>query len=725
VLSQDELATVVSIASDAMIAVDERQRVVFFNEGAERVFGYSREEMLGEPLEILLPPRFRRVHAGLVRAFAAGPDVARRMGERTGVLGLRKDGTEFPAEASIARASGGDAPILLVVLRDVTEQRAAHEALLERQRQLAEAQRIARLGSWEWDIAADRVTWSEELYRIYGLPPDVSELRLATFLERVVPEDRGKARKQVERAAAAGGNFEFEERIRRPDGEVRLLRSSGRVLLDHDGRPTRLLGVCQDITEQRAAEEAASRLAAETRARTAAQEAEARMTFLAAASRELASSLDSETTLRAVARLAVPTIADWAAVDIIDDAGNLRRLAVQHSDPAKVQLAIELAARYPPDPAAAYGVHSIVRTGKSQYLEEIPDEVLEQSAQDEEHLRMIRQLGLRSYLAVPLSTGDNAVLGAMVLVYAESGRRYTEQDRLLAEDLGRRAAVAIENARLVTQLRDARTRLQEQAEELELQAEELAGRNLELQQQSRALVALSNAKSDFMATVSHELRTPLNAIIGYAELLHEGVPQPVPEPARTQVERIRLGAKHLLQLIEEILTFSSLEAGRQQVTIERIPMGELLAELQAIIEPLAAREGLQFSVRADGAPGVLVSDGNKVRQILVNLLSNAIKFTERGRVELDVGAADGLVKFAVRDTGPGISAADQARLFEPFWQADQSRTRRAQGAGLGLTISDRLARMLDGEITVDSSVGAGSVFTLSLPAEPPAGQNAG
>jgi PAS domain S-box-containing protein len=712
-LSKEQLALVVSLASDAIIALDANERILFFNDGAAATFGYTAAEILGRPLSLLIPERYRTVHHQHVQSFGESAEDARPMGHRRQIFGLRRDGSEFPAEATIAKAGRGSERYYLVVLRDATDRQRAANELLEQQRLLREAQSIAHVGSWQWEIESNVVAWSDELFRIYGLEPGTLDLSLQTFLDRVLPEDRDNTRSQLQRALETGEPFDFEERIRRPDGSVRVLRSRGTVDRDGAGEARRLLGVCQDITDQKAADEAAIRLAGETAARAAAEAAEARMKLLAAASQELSSSLDYAETLRTVARLAVPDIADWAAVDVLEN-GVLRRVAAEHVDPAKVQLAQRLHEQYPPDPDAAYGAWNVIRTGRSEFMHEIPDALLEDAARDAEHLGIIRSLGLASYIAVPLVARDT-VLGAFVLVHAESGRRYTEADVALVEDLGRRAATAIENARLVTQLRDAQERLQEQALELEQQTEAMEHQNQDLQAQARELQRVSGAKSDFMATVSHELRTPLNAIIGYTELLRDGVPAEIPEASRQQVERIQLGARHLLQLIEEILTFSSLEAGRQQVHLQDVDVPALLSELDAIVRPLAEHALLEFTLVASSAPSVLRSDPVKLRQILLNLLSNAVKFTESGSIMLEVQSDGAMVEFVVRDTGIGVTAADQEQIFEPFWQADQTLTRRVQGAGLGLAIAHRFTHLLGGTIQVTSRPAAGSEFTVRLP----------
>jgi len=221
-------------------------------------------------------------------------------------------------------------------------------------------------------------------------------------------------------------------------------------------------------------------------------------------------------------------------------------------------------------------------------------------------------------------------------------------------------------------------------------------------------------KTDFLAVMSHELRTPLTAVMGYAELLQMGIPDPIPDGAQAQVERINDAARHLLQLIEEILTFSRLEAAREEVRAEETDLAEVARQAAEFVRPLAERKGLRLQLCTTGAP-VAATDAGKLRQILINLLFNAVKFTREGEVSVEMESLDGEVRFHVRDTGIGIAPEDLRRIFEPFWQAQQGNTREAGGVGLGLAICRRLAALLGGELRAESTPGRGSTFTLSLP----------
>lgn len=229
----------------------------------------------------------------------------------------------------------------------------------------------------------------------------------------------------------------------------------------------------------------------------------------------------------------------------------------------------------------------------------------------------------------------------------------------------------------------------------------------------------NGAKSDFLAVMSHELRTPLAAIMGYQELLADGITGPVTEAQAQHLGRIKASARHLLSLIDEILTFTRLDAGRETVIPETIDLDTALRDACEIIEPLASGKKLEINAVSPG-PGVKVeSDPTKLRQILVNLLSNAVKFTDEGSVTAEASLIGKEFLLKVTDTGIGIQPENIHRIFDPFWQVEQKATRRATGTGLGLTVTRRLANLLGGDVDVTSTPGAGTTFTVRLPIHAP------
>lgn len=226
----------------------------------------------------------------------------------------------------------------------------------------------------------------------------------------------------------------------------------------------------------------------------------------------------------------------------------------------------------------------------------------------------------------------------------------------------------------------------------------------------------SDSTSQFLALMTHELKTPLNIVLGYTELLLEGVPEPLPPSARRHVERARASAVHLLDVLDEVLAFARLEAEEERVHVETVDLVPILREAAAIIRSVAAEKGLPLKEHMPDGLGPVATDPGKVEQIMLRLLSNAIKFTKEGSVTLEAEARDGGVAVSVTDTGIGIAPAHVERIFEPFWQAEPAITRRVGGPGLGLNVARRLARMLGGDIVVESVPGRGSTFTLLLPA---------
>lgn len=242
-----------------------------------------------------------------------------------------------------------------------------------------------------------------------------------------------------------------------------------------------------------------------------------------------------------------------------------------------------------------------------------------------------------------------------------------------------------------------------------------------LAEKSRELEAASNAKSQFLANVSHELRTPLNAILSYSQLLLEELEELGQHGFIADVRKIHTAGAHLLELINDILDLSKIEAGRMDLYLETFDVAALVGDVVALVQPLVAHNDNTLSVRCADGIGAMRADVTKVRQALFNLLSNATKFTERGTVSLTVsrGPVGGVesVTFAVADSGIGMSPEQMGRLFQAFAQADSSTTRKYGGTGLGLAISRHFCRMMGGDITVESEVGKGSTFTIRLPAE--------
>jgi signal transduction histidine kinase len=463
----------------------------------------------------------------------------------------------------------------------------------------------------------------------------------------------------IVRSVRGGETVENEEiEVLRGDGTRGVLLCSSVPVRDGSGRTIAAVQTCLDVTDQR------------KRVRS--------KRFLSEAGTLLSASLDYVATLRNLARLAVPTLADWCTIDLLEK-GELDRVAIEHVDATMAKAASQVARRHPPTLETELAVARVVESGRSELYTTVGPDVLDRFTRHPRIRGGLDNLAITSAMVVPI-VARGEPLGAIVFATSDSGRRYTLDDLEIAEELATRAALSIENSRLFNESR-----------------------------------AATEAKSDFLAVMSHELRTPLTAIIGYSELLQLGVPDPVTERQKEQAERIELSARHLLQLIEEILTLVTLESGERRVHRDEMNVNALLQKASATIEPLARAKNLDLVVELAADDPILRSDADKLLQVLLNLLSNAVKFTERGEIRLTAELGPTVLEIEVRDTGIGLDEEHRRRIFDPFWQVERPINRRAGGTGLGLTISRRLIDLLGGEIEVESEQGKGSTFRVRVP----------
>jgi signal transduction histidine kinase len=293
--------------------------------------------------------------------------------------------------------------------------------------------------------------------------------------------------------------------------------------------------------------------------------------------------------------------------------------------------------------------------------------------------------GFRALLAVPMLR-EGRIVGAIAVTRATPGEFPARTVELL-HSFATQSALAIQNARLFR----------------------------EIEEKGRQLEVASQHKSQFLANMSHELRTPLNAILGYAELILDNIYGEPSDKVRTVIERVHANGKHLLGLINDVLDLSKIEAGELALSISDYSMAELVNTVTQATESLAAEKGLVLA--ADVPEGLPVGRGDerRIAQVLLNLVGNAIKFTDSGRVEIRVAAANGAFEVAVADSGPGIAPEDQERIFGEFQQVDSSSTREKGGTGLGLSIARRIVEMHGGRIWVESALGSGATFRFTLP----------
>jgi len=600
--------------------------------------------------------------------------VAERTAEAHVLAGLRevleRREERFEIEYSCPTADGRERWFFFRALRSDRGGRARvvvlHEDITPRkraQRKLQDSERLFRLMAdatpglvWMSDAKRRLTYFNRRWLEFRGRTID--EERDAGWMDGIHPDDRARWEREFGAAAADQRPFELELRLLRVDGEYRWLLASGAPLFAA-GVFGGHIGSCVDVTDRRRAEEASR--------------------FLAEASNALASSLDYQTTLSAVARLAVPQIADWCAVDMFDPDGTLERLAVVHADPDKVELARGLGRRYSMALDAGSGVSHVLGGGLPELVSEITDELLAEMAGDAEHLEILRGLGLKSYIIVPL-VARGRMLGALTLMSAESGRRYGMSDLVFAENLAGRAALAVDNARLYREAHE-----------------------------------LNRMKDEFLATLSHELRTPLNAIVGWAHLLRDG--RLDEETTQRAVETIHRNARSQSQLIADILDVSRIVTGKLRLDLRPVELAPIVEAAVDTMRPTAEAKGVGLEAQIEDTPAQVSGDVDRLQQVVWNLLSNAIKFTPLGgTVKVRLVRERGHSAILVEDNGVGMPAELIPRVFERFLQGDSTSTRAHGGLGLGLAIVRHIVELHGGTVEASSrGPGLGATFKVSLP----------
>ena len=637
VLDADErLTNVLESVTDGFVTLDEDWCLTYVNRRAERIFGRSRQHLLGRSgLEVFPEGVGSRIHQELDRA----------RHEHTAIEfeSWYSPGQRWFEVRAHPAADGG----LTVYFRDVTPRKRAQEAVTLQAKLLdAVGQAVVAIGTEGTVFYCNRA--AEEL--LGWQARDVTgKLDVAAMHPHGVVQ-----RQELMRRIEQGIGWTGELPLLRADGTMFPAHLSDSPIIDDDGTLLGMVRVASDATA-RHADQRAQRLLAEAGA-------------------ALASTLDYEHTVRTLVELVVPELADCCFIDIAEPDGGARRFESAWA-PALVQgPERRLTRRQNAGAAASAG---LLRETEAVLLSRITDAVIRQLTLDENERATLHTARARHVIVAPLDVGGRK-LGTLAAVAIT--RSYKNADLELITELARRAAFAIDNAMLY-------------------EAASLA----------------NQSKSDFLAVMSHELRTPLTTVMGYTDLLLAGVTAQLTTKSQTYVERIRTAAWHLLGLIEQILIYARLEVGRERVHVEKVPLDRVLRDAAELIEPVASEKGLQFQRNEPEAGAFVETDVTKLRQILLNLLSNAVKFTDSGKVELEAHVTESGVEFMVHDTGVGIAPEHQQRVFDSFWQVDQSATRKEGGTGIGLSVSRKLARLLGGDISVRSTPQEGTTFTLKLP----------
>jgi PAS domain S-box-containing protein len=415
---------------------------------------------------------------------------------------------------------------------------------------------------------------------------------------------------------------------------------------------------------------------------TAIKQVELRLAFLSEASAALGESLDYNETLSRVANLAVPALADWCAVDVLEDMDQVHRVALAHADPKGMALVEDIQRRWPPDPDSPGAARQVIDTGARLHITEVTDQMLKDAARDAEHLELIRKLDLHEVVVVPL-VARGRVLGALSVANGTTADPFTPDEIALVEELGRRAGSAIDAAKLMSEANEA------------------------LRQ-----------RDEFLAIASHDMRTPLAAVRGYAQLAlrHLGQEPADIAPLNRWLTDIDESANRLTGLVSELMDVSLLRGGRK-VPLQLEPT-DLVALVNERVREHAgsADERHAFKVSADVSEIIGNWDASRLGRVLDNLLGNAVKYSpDGGSIDVAVSSDGSHGTVAVTDHGIGIAVREIPRIFTPMFRG--TNTGSVAGTGLGLSGSRTLVELMGGRIQVQSRLGHGSTFTIWLPLE--------
>ncbi|HUH13167.1 MAG TPA: ATP-binding protein [Longimicrobiales bacterium] len=643
----EEARRVLETISDGLLALDPAGTVRDLNAAAARLLGTSAEALRGRVIwdevpELAVQGLPARVE-GDGGGEAPGDDLEIPLAREGRWLAI----TVYPADAGAT-----------LLLRDITDRRRAQEALRFSEAKFYGIAAIASEAIISIDEEERIIFFNEGAERIFGWPAsevlgrpldillparyrEVHHLHLGEFASSKVSARRMGERRAISGVRRSGVEFPAEASISK---------------LDLDGRRIYTV-VLRDVTDRRRAEEA--------------------QRFLARAGALLASSLDYEATLSSVARLAVSSLADWCVVYIREEGGPTRRLEVAHADPAKEALVRELK-RFPLTGGGPTPARLAMETGEAQLVPDVSEELIRQMGQDHVHERLLRELGMASLVVAPL-VGSAGTVGALGFYSASPARRYDEDDLALAEELARRAALAVENARLYQEARQA-----------------------------------IKARDEVLSVVSHDVGNPLAAIFVGTRLLRRMLTaRDETDPALGPVEMLRKSAEQIQRLISDLMEIQRIESGHLGLERRSQPPERLLERAMELMAPLAEEKGVRLEVDAEPALRPVLADRDRMLQVFSNLIGNALKFTpEGGRVRASARSGDGEVVFEVEDTGCGIAREELPHIFERFYQVGR---KSRQGAGLGLAITKGIVEGHGGTISVASEPDVGTTFTFTIP----------
>lgn len=677
-LEKDQMMSALfDTAADAIITIDTDGIIYSVNKRAEELFKFESKFLIGKNISMLMPQPHSDMHNQYIDNYLQ-TGIKKIIGIGRELEIITKDGETIPINLAVSEFQINGRTMFAGIIRDISQHHKTEQLLKLNRDQLQAAQEISNTGSWYYNYENNEITWSDQMYRIYGYSlgdtiPDISILN-----QQIHPDDYEIAIQKARNAIADKTGFDIEYRIIRADGSVRFIHSIAEHSSGINGDFNQLVGTIQDITERKEAENELIKL-----------------NRISKTISEISESLVNSNNDNVKDRIS-------KALGMLSSYFNYQRAAIYEYDTKSHELnkCIEWQTEAISQLRQSFGIeHSKISpellelhrdklfAGEFIYINDIT--LLPESATIERE-SIIRE-GIKSVIIIPLFS-RNQFTGLTAFLNYNTTYAFAEIDTSRIKTVNGIFAGSMMRLSYERELLLAK----EHAEKANI------------------------AKSMFLANMSHEIRTPMNAVLGFANILKQELANADYLP---YLQGIINGGNSLLNLINDILDIARIEAGKVLITPSPTDIKSLAQEVFDIFADKARQKNLEYSISfSNKLPKLLMTDSGKIRQILLNIIGNAVKFTESGSVEFSVIAIEEKsqlgnynLSLRVKDTGIGISEAERVYIFDAFRQKDESSKRQYGGTGLGLTISKRLCDMISAQLNFSSELGKGTIFEINIP----------
>jgi PAS domain S-box-containing protein len=655
-LSEDRYRAITELTPQFVWISDEKGGIVYSNNTLLNYMGIDQTEVLVDRwVERLHPDDRENTLKTWTESLRTGKpyEIEFRIRAKDGTYGW------FLNRAlPMARGLDGRIDRWLGVSTDITKLKETEFALAQsedRFRTLAQS-----IAQFVWTASPDgaRTWYNQRWYDYTGTQPD--EVLGSGWIQLQHPDHVDRVVESYHQSMKSGKNWEITLPLKCKLGQWRWFLVLAVPIKDEQGKIIRWLGTGTDVTEERRNRE--------------------NLTFLSDASSILASSLDYNDTLQRLAKIAVPKLADWCSISILEASGP-KSVAVEHPDPSMMELAEEFRTKYPPDWTSDRGPARVLRTGQAELHDWVSDEMLTASARDAGHLTLLRALKIRSVMLLPIVARGN-ILGVLTLISSSEHRKYTEMDLKIAEEVGKRAGLAIDNSRLFMETQEA-----------------------------------VKMRDEFLSIASHELKTPITGLslqLQMAKRRFSGDPKGFSDPSRIEklVDTTSRQVVRLSKLVDDMLDISRIAHGKLILNLEQVDLGSLVKDVVERFQEQLTAAGCEC--RLDIQDRIIGAwDRFRLEQVVTNLITNVIKYGPRAAVDISVSAEERQASIVVKDHGSGIAPENLGRIFERFERAVTGNG--VSGLGLGLYISRQIVEAHEGSIRAESEIGKGTVFFVHLP----------